>query len=268
MQQHSPAEQQCRLIQVAQLQQHQGCSSVVAANAGQPAGAPEAELWRAEEPFWLCRSTSQPAATRCCTTAAWPLSAAAGRRAGEWAARPHARAKTAALLERKCTLMASTIACPPARLPHPTPPNHPPSSPRHKTTPGLPPTHLRAAGCSRWLSLCRDRRPAPAAAPRRRQSRCWRRCRGGCSRWWWARPLQGAGRGRQLGAETASQSVVCNHTWFCPVQQTKSALAEAGWLAGGISRPAWQPALACGPLLSKLPHHCQVALAAGVVEGR
>jgi hypothetical protein len=57
-----------------------GCALPAGHGAG---GAPEAALCRADDPFWLCRSTSQPAATSRSTTAAWPLSAAAtaqGRR--------------------------------------------------------------------------------------------------------------------------------------------------------------------------------------------
>ena len=58
-------------------------------------------------------------------------------------------------------------------------------------------------------------------------------------------------------------------TWFAPHSlQNRRRRRLAGWLAGGISRAAEQPGLACGPLLCKLPHHRQVALAAGVVQGR
>lgn len=48
-----------------------------------PAAAPEAALCSADEPFWLCASMSQPAATSSRTTPACPLSAAASEEEGQ-----------------------------------------------------------------------------------------------------------------------------------------------------------------------------------------
>ena len=147
-----------------------------------PAAAPEAALCSADEPFWLCASMSQPAATSSRTTPACPLSAAASRReegqcgclsllgrAGVDGAPRHCTALMPAY-QAKLWLVGGT-----AQLAFP---KHPYSSP-----------HLHGVACTRSSSLGLDPPPPPAAGPQPGCSHCWRRCRAGSSRWWWPHPL-------------------------------------------------------------------------------
>lgn len=183
------------------------------------------ELCSAEEPFWLCRSMSQPWSSSTHTTLACPLSAAAGQaRGGGGGSRPRGFKPlfggSVGEIQLKC-----------GEFPHGSSKASPGESLKdilgeYKNNGQG--SDLHGVRCSPSGSLHQGWRQPPAAGQQLRGSRCWRRCRGGCSRWWWGRQLQA---GRQREREVPS---VPNCCFFCFASGTgESASAGTALLASG-----------------------------------